>query len=119
MYENLNIQVLNTARQSAWQNGLCERNHALVDRCLAKILEDNPDTPTDMALAWAVSDKNSLQMWSGYFSYQLAFGQNPNIPGVMITGNCPKESSENVRRALRHKIRVSSEEFKPGDKVYF
>ena len=51
MFENLNIQVLNTAGQSPWQNGLCERNHAAVDRCLEKILEDNPDTPTDMALA--------------------------------------------------------------------
>ena len=28
--------------ESPWQNGLCEQNHAVVDRCLEKIMEDNP-----------------------------------------------------------------------------
>ena len=60
MCENLNIQVLNTAGQSPWQNGLCERNHVEVDRCLEKIVEDNPDTPTDMALA---VNAKSLAEW--------------------------------------------------------
>ena len=81
-------------------------------------------------------------MWSGYSFYQLVFGQNPNILGVMIDkpsalkdssrskafakhmntlcaarqGFVESEFSEKVGRALRHKIRVSSEEFKPGDK---
>ena len=117
----------------------------MVDGCLEKIVEDNPDTPIDMALAWAVNAKNSLQMWSENSSYQLVFGQNSNIPSVMIDkppalegsstseafakhmktlctarqAFVQKESSEKIRRALRSKIRVSSEKFKPGDKVYY
>ena len=54
MYENLNIQVLNIAGQSPWQNDLCERNHVAVDtsRCLEKILEDNPNTPSGLIWLW-------------------------------------------------------------------
>ena len=38
MCENLNIQVLqNTAAYSPWQNGLCERNHAVIDGSVKKI----------------------------------------------------------------------------------
>ncbi|CAG2236146.1 unnamed protein product [Mytilus edulis] len=40
MCANLNIDVMNTAAYSPWQNGICERNHAVVDDCVAKILED-------------------------------------------------------------------------------
>ncbi|PIK35546.1 hypothetical protein BSL78_27628 [Apostichopus japonicus] len=42
MAENLNIEIWNTAGYSPWQNGLCERNHAVVDNCVEKILEDYP-----------------------------------------------------------------------------
>jgi len=66
MAENLNIHVINTAAQSPWQNGICERNHAVVDCCLEKILEDNPTINRDVALAWAINAKNCLQMWSGF-----------------------------------------------------
>ena len=102
MCENLNIQVWNTVGQSPWQNGLWERNHAVVDRCLEKILEDNPDKPIDMALAWAVNAKNSLQMWLGYSSYQLVFGQNPNIPGVMTDKPSALEGSSTSEAFAMH-----------------
>ena len=144
MHENLNIQVLNTAAESQWQNGVCERNHAVVDRCIEKILEDQPDMPLPKALYWAINAKNALQMWSGFSSYQLVFGRNPNIPST-LTDNLPAlegttinhsfakhihaihsarsafieaESSEKVRRALRIKLRTQSICFKQGDKVF-
>ena len=143
--ENVNVEVCSTAGESPWQNGLCERNHAVVDRCLEKILEDDPKLSKEVALMWAINAKNSLQMWSGFSSYQLVFGQNPNIPSV-LTDNAPAlhgtstseivsthlnalhsarrafieaESSEKVRRAIRHKIRASSEQFQHGDKVFY
>ncbi|KAL5017025.1 hypothetical protein ScPMuIL_006614 [Solemya velum] len=43
MCKNLNIEALHTAAYSPWQNGLCERSHAVVDDCVSKILEDNLD----------------------------------------------------------------------------
>ena len=65
MCANLNIEVRNTAAHSPWQNGLCERNHAVVDECLQKILEENPKMKVEIALVWAIHAKNCLQMNSG------------------------------------------------------
>ena len=64
--QNLNIEVCNTASYSTWQNGFCERNHAVVDDCVAKILEENPKLNLESALMWATNAKTSLQMVSGW-----------------------------------------------------
>ena len=40
MCENLNIRVMHTAAQSPFSNGLCERNHAVIDDMVTKILAD-------------------------------------------------------------------------------
>ena len=145
MCENLNIEVLHTAAESPWQNGLCERNHAVVDQCLEKIVEENSKLNLQVALAWAINAKNCLQMWNGFSSYQLVFGQNPNLPNVMVdqlpafegTTNSDVfaahinalqsarrayievESSSKVRKALKHKVRASSTKFSTGEKVFY
>ena len=145
MCENLNIEVMNTAAYSPWQNGVCERNHAVVDDCVEKILEGQPNLNLDVALVWAVNAKNSLSMVYGWSPYQLVYGSNPNLPGV-LTDKPPAlenttisekfarhlnalhssrrafvqaESSERIRRALRHKIRTSGEYYQHGDRVYY
>ena len=64
--QNLNIEVCNTASYSPWKNGLCERNHAVVDYCVAKILEKNPKMNLELALVWATNAKNTLQKVSGW-----------------------------------------------------
>ena len=145
MCENLNVECCNTAAYSPWQNGLCERNHAVVDEMVEKLLADTPAMPIEVALVWAVHAKNCLSMNYGYSSYQLVFGQNPNLPNV-LTDNPPAlegtsisetfakhlnalhaarrafietESSERIRRALRHRIRSQQTSFDTGDKVYY
>ncbi len=50
MCENLNIEFTNTAAYCPWQNGLCERNHAVVDICVSKTLEENKDMKLEIAL---------------------------------------------------------------------
>ena len=45
MCANLNVEIMNTAAYSPWKNGICERNHAVVDDCVLKILDENPETP--------------------------------------------------------------------------
>ncbi len=145
MAENLNIVVWNTAGFSPWQNGTCERNHAVVDDCVQKMLADNPKLDLEIALVWAINAKNSLQMVHGWSPYQLVFGCNPNIPSV-LTDRPPAlkgttvselfakhlnsihssrkafieaESSERIRRALRHQIRSSGIAFETGEEVYY
>ena len=77
------MQTLTTAAFSPFQNGLCERNHAVVDNMLKKMVDSCPRTPIEVPLAWANMAKNSLQMWHGFSSYQLVFGVNPKLPNVM------------------------------------
>lgn len=57
MAENLGITVIPTAGYSPWSNGLCERNHAVVDNNVSKLLEDNPKLDLEVALAWATDAK--------------------------------------------------------------
>lgn len=146
MAENLGLIVDNTPGRSPWSNGLCERNHAIVDNNVSKIMEDNPKLPLATALAWACDAKNSLSMVHGWSPYQLVFGRNPRIPTVEIdqlpaleniTSSATfakhinamhssreafvkSEASERIRRALRHKISRSNDVFyQTGDSVFY
>ena len=145
MAENLNVEVLNSAGYSPWQNGICERNHAVVDDCVKKILDDQPNISLETALVWAVNAKNALQMVNGFSPFQLVFGCNPNLPSIMIdkppalAGTTTSEiyakhlnalhsgrrafiqaeTSERIRRALRHQIRPSGTTYQTGDYVYY
>ena len=141
----LNVQVCTTAAYSPFQNGLCERIHAVTDGMLTKLQDQYPQTSLDILLAWANMARNSLHMYHGYSSYQIVFGKNPNLPNVM-TENVPaldgitssetfaqhlnilhasrkafieSESDERIRRALRSKIRASQVHFEHGDRVYY
>ena len=40
MTELLNIEVLSTAGESLWSNGIAERHNAIIDNMLEKILEE-------------------------------------------------------------------------------
>ena len=135
-----------TGMESPFQNGLCERNHAVTDMILAKLVAQYPKTPLNILLKWAVMSKNSLQNWSGFSSHQLVFGVNPNLPNVMTAGPAAledgstysesyaklvaalhtartefirSENCEKIKRALRHNIRLSLQVFETGDKVYY
>lgn len=145
MCENTNIQVMHTAAYSPFSNGLCERNHAVIDEMVEKMVAEQPDLSLRVALAWAVNAKNCLQMVGGFSPYQLVYGRNPNLPctlsdelpaleGTTSSETVAKhlnashsarkafvaaEASEKIRRALRHKVRTTKRPLKNGDKVYF
>ena len=89
--------------------------------------------------------RNSLQMWNGYSSHQLVFGENPNLPTIMnstlpaLEGTTSSEffaphlnalhgarkafiqteADERIRRALRNEVRASEQVFENGDKVFY
>ena len=132
-------------QESPFQNGLCERNHAVTDMILCKLQAQYPDTSLTVLLKWATMAKNSMQMWAGFSSHQLVFGVNPNLPNVMEnklpaleSGDYCKsyskhiaalhtareefaksEASEKIKRALRHNVRVSNQVFNAGEKVFY
>ncbi|KAK6191181.1 hypothetical protein SNE40_002919 [Patella caerulea] len=143
----LNVRVHTTAGESPFQNGLCERVHAITDGMLNKLEAENEDKNLNKQtlLSWANMARNSLQMISGYSSYQLVMGRNPRIPCLMDEkppalhssttskvfadhlnalhetrkAYIQSESSERIRRALRTKMRVLEQTFNPGDLVYY
>ena len=145
MVAHFNVEICNTGAESPWQNGICERNHSVIDLCVEKIIEDDRDLSIEVALAWAVNAKNAISNYSGFSPYQLVLGQNPNLPSV-LTDDLPAlesksdqdfvavhlnalhaarkayveaETSDRIRRALCHKVRVVEESFELGDKIFY
>ena len=145
MTVRFNVEVCNTGAESPWQNGICERNHAGINLCIEKMLEDDQTLSLEVALAWAVNTKNSISNYSGFSPYQLDLEQNPSLPSV-LTDDLPAlednseqdsmtlhlnalhaarktfvkaETSERIRRSLRHKVRVAEESFQLGDKIFY
>ena len=58
--------------------------HAVVDDCVAKILEDNRKMSLELVLVWATNAKNYLQMVSSWSPYELVFAVNPHLPSVLV-----------------------------------
>ena len=145
MCAKLNIEVATTAGESPFSNGTVERHNKILAEGMQKTLDD-VKCALDMALAWAVSAKNALQNCGGYSPNQLVFGRNVNMPTVLedklpaLESNTSSdiirknlealhsarknfiqaESSERIRRALRHNVHTYADEsFNNGDRVYY
>ena len=143
--EKLNVRVHTTAAESPWSNGLCERHNAVIADMVTKV-KDDTGCSLDLAVNWSVNAKNSLSNVHGFSPYQLVFGKNPKLPNVLadkppalysetthdiIRTNLnalhnarqafiKSESSEKIRRALRHNIRSSGDvKYVTGDRVYY
>ena len=51
----LNITDLTTTgAESPWQNGLCVKNHQVVDTMWTRMKEDYPNVSDDVLLGWAI-----------------------------------------------------------------
>ena len=112
-------------------------------QCL-KVLSDVKCEP-DLALSWSLAAKNSLLNNNGFSPNQLVFGESCRFPSV-VTDNLPTydvattevmkkklqvmqsakenfvkaESSDRVKRALRHKTRTFSDaNYTSGEQVYY
>ena len=142
--ELLNVELGTAGGLAPWMNGLCERNHQVIDTCLEKMMCDMPNLSPEIALAWACNAKNTLSMNNGFSSHQLVFGRNPSLPDVTndklpALTKVPTHQSlaehlqaihsarkacvtnqncEKIRRALRHKVRSVERIYSIGDKVY-
>ena len=142
--ESFNIRVLTTAAEAPWSNGLCERHNAVLGDMLLKTLAEN-HCNKKTALCWVIHAKNSLANVHGFTPYQLAIGYTPKLPSNLFNEPPALESSESksvlnhlnaiaaarrafveadsserIKRALRHNIRPSNNtKFYPGESVYY
>ena len=81
--KNFNIRMFTTAAYSPYQNGLCERNHHLVDEIIEKMISSGRYAKVKDALLPAIFAKNILVNSTGYSPYQIVYGKNPRIPGAI------------------------------------
>ena len=141
----LNTHVLSAAVESPWQNGITEIHNAIISNMVDRIL-NYVNCSIEVALAWALSAKNSLKNVFGYSTNQLGFGKNPDLPTVigseppvlegvssskMIADhlNCmhtarkaffESEASDKLRRTLLWKTRTATSlVYETGDLVYY
>ena len=92
-----------TAAHSPYSNGICEKNHEIVDRMMSKIMADDKDISENEALNHALFAKNIEPNNKGFSPFQIVYGTNPNIPG--ITNSTPSSlnsefASQDVREHL-------------------
>ena len=79
--EAFNINVITTAAESPWSNGICERLNGVLGDLVMKVLDD-AKCDIQIALAWAVAARNAYDNNSGFSPNQLVFGFNPAIPNI-------------------------------------
>ena len=116
MGENFNIEILCTAAESPWSNGMCERLNGVLKDNVLKIMEENKCS-LETALAWAVAARNSLHNNHGFSPNQLVFSFNTNIPNII---NDKPPALENVTSSQvvadnLEALRKSREEFIKAD----
>ena len=82
MNEKLGEETRTTAGESLFSNGIVERHNKILFEAMMKTVDDVKCEP-DIALAWSVSAKNSLQNHGGYSPNQLVFGHNVSFPSLI------------------------------------
>ena len=141
----LNIYHATTAAYSPWQNGTCEKNHALNDCVITSLLRDYPKMSLEQAVAWSCAVKNSVTSVYGYSSFEVTFGRAPRLPNIMaepipVSQVQPRsealikniqaiqntriafakaEKCEKLRLALKLKMRAANRDYAPGELVYY
>ena len=120
--ENLNTEVLATAAESPWSNGICERHNAVIGHMIDKIKNES-DVSTEVALAWAINAKNSLHNVYGFSPSQLVFGRNLNLPSVLndkLPAPGGHTSTEVVANHLnaKHEANKAFIECEASEKIY-
>lgn len=143
--EAFSIKILNTAAESPWSNGVCERLNGVLGKLVLKILDD-VNCDVQIALAWAVSARNAYYNNSGFSPNQLVFGFNPAMPDIynsklpglenvtssdivrknLQAQNTAKQefvkfdSCERIKRALSNNVRRTLvEDLEVNDEIYF
>ena len=135
-----------TAANSPFSNGLCERNHGIIDEMVKKIKAGDNSIKDKEALDYAIYSKNIQLNNKGFSPYQIVYGSNPRVPG--ISNSSPPSLSteftskdikdhinrvqlareaflkadhdERIKRGLKSRIfSYNNEIFEVGEKVYF
>ena len=143
--EYLGVKQTSTAAYSPNMNGCNERNHAVVDRMMEKMIFQDPSLNPEIALCWALNAKNSLENYQGFSPSQIVFGQNPRLPALYSSGppgfeevSMSKAMADHInalhsareafieceadrvlKAALKQRVFASTDQIKASDWIYF
>merc|ERR1711954_393738 len=106
-----------TAANSLFSNGICEKNHEIVDIMISKIKSSDPSISDQEALDHALHAKNVEVNNKGFSPFQIVYRENPRIPG--ISNSTPSSistnfASEDVRKHI-HNVQLAREAFRTSD----
>ena len=96
---HMDIHIRTSPSESPWCNGAVERHNGLLADMINAVKEET-GCSTDIAVAWAVNSKNSLNNVFGFSSHQLVFGKNPEVPGILTYRNLPALSETTVSKIV-------------------
>ena len=96
----LNIRIKTSPAESPWCNGVVERHNGILGRMIESVTEE-VGCSVDIAIAWSVHAKNSLNNTYGFSPHQLVFGRNPRVPGILNeTVSLPTLNDEDVEKVV-------------------
>ena len=79
--EYLDDKISNTTAYSTNQKG-----SNVVNRMMERMLFMEPYLKPEIALAWSLCAKNTLDNVNGVSPYQLVFGETPSLPAIYCSG---------------------------------
>ena len=82
-----NIRMTTTASYTPNAAGLVERNHAVVDKMLEKMITQDESLKPEVALCWSIQASNCLDLVDGISPHTLVFGRNPQHPSLSDLGD--------------------------------
>ena len=82
-----NIRMTTTASYTPNAAGLVERNHAIVDKMVEKMITQDESLKPQVALCWSIQASNCLDLVDGISPHTLVFGRNPQHPTLSDLGD--------------------------------
>ena len=102
----IKVQPATTAAASPYSNGLCDKNHAIVDIMKERLMEGDPSLKESEALDCALNVKNMETNNKGFSAMQIVYGFNPTLPGL-INSTPPGLDSDFTNKDIKnHMMRV-------------
>ena len=139
-----NIRMTTTASFTPNANGLIERNHAVIDKMLEKMVTADRSVTPRAALCWSIQASNCLDLVQGISPFTLVFGRNPQHPALTEVGDVEQvsdisqklydqyramlkareiftalESDTAIKKALSARVYSSHLNISVGDWIYF
>ena len=105
-----NIRMTTTASFTPNANGLVERNHAVIDKMLEKMVTADETMSPQVALCWSIQASNCLDLVDGISPHMLVFGRVPQHPSMTDLGDVDQVADVSERLYQQYKAMLSARE---------